>query len=154
MEKTGSFLSRRRLLVGLGIAGTATAALLALPFRAVIALTARDLVRSQPILRRMLLSLADANYDEWRDQIGTTFIVVGGNQMKLVAVSPLASTGTRPLRATRDSAFVAKFDVQNGGTMAGDLIYNVMHPSYGGFAIFLSASTDPRLPHRMNALFN
>jgi hypothetical protein len=154
MEKAGSFLSRRKLLVGLGGVAAGAAALMASPFRAVIAMTARDVVRRQPTLRRLLLSLADAGYDEWLDQVGSVFTAAGGAGLKLVAVTALDSAGTRPMRLTRNRAFVAKFDVQNRGTMAGDLIYTASHPLYGPFPIFLSASSDPNLPHRMTALFN
>jgi hypothetical protein len=154
MEQTESFLSRRKLLIGLGGVTAAAVALMASPFRAVIALTTRDLVRSQPVLRRYLLSLANAGYDEWTDQVGSVLAVGGGTSLKLVAVSAFNEVGQRPMRLDRDRAFLAKFDVQNGGTMAGDLIYTAMHPQYGAFRIFLSASNDPRLPHRMTALFN
>jgi hypothetical protein len=154
MEQTGSFLGRRKLLIGLGGVAAAAVALMASPFRAVLAMTARDLVRSQPTLRRLLLSLADGGYDEWLDQVGSTFSVGGGTSLKLVAVSAFASVGQRPMSLSRDRAFVAKFDVQNRGTMAGDLIYTTSHPRYGAFRIFLSASSDPNLPHRMTALFN
>ena len=154
MEQTKSFLSRRKLLAGVAGTTAASAAMVALPYRAVIAVTFREIVRQQPVLRRMLLSLADAGLAEWQDQIGTTFIVGGGTSLKLVGVSAMPSVGQRPLRVTRTQAFLAIFDVQNRGTMAGDLIYTAMHPRYGAFSIFLSASGDPRLPHRMTALFN
>lgn len=153
MEKTRSFLSRRNLLIGLGGIVAATAAIMVSPFRGVIAVRGRELVRNQPALRRMLLSLADAGHDEWAEQVGSILSLGGGTSLKLVAVSALASSGERPA-GLRDSAFLAKFDVQNGATMAGDLIYTALHPSYGAFQIFLSASTDPSLPHRMIAIFN
>jgi hypothetical protein len=44
--------------------------------------------------------------------------------------------------------------VQNGATLAADLIYTVNPLRNGPFQIFLSASTDPSLPHRMTAVFN
>jgi hypothetical protein len=154
MEKTGSFLSRRKLLIGLGGVSAGAVALMASPLRSVIRMVTRDLVRNQPTLRRLLLSLADAGYDEWLDQVGTVFTAAGGAGLKLVAVTALDSAGTRPMRLARNRAFVAKFDVQNRGTMAGDLIYTASHPLYGPFRIFLSASSDPNLPHRMTALFN
>ena len=149
-----SFLARRSVLVGIGSAITATTAVMLSPLRTVISLTARDMVRSQPTLRSLLLSLADAGYEEWLDQVGTIFTIGGGTSLKLVAVSAFNTLGTRPMRLSRTSAFVAKFDVQNGGTMAGDLIYTASHPRYGAMRIFLSASADPRLPYRMTALFN
>jgi hypothetical protein len=154
MEQTRSFLSRRKLLVGLSGIAAASVALMASPFRAVIAMTTRDLVRSQPVLRRMLLSLGDAGYDEWLDQVGTTFAVGGGTNLKLIGVSAFNNVGQRPIRLGRSQAFQAKFDVQNGGTMAGDLIYTALHPRYGAFNIFLTASSNPNTPHRMTAIFN
>jgi hypothetical protein len=153
MENTKSLLARRKLLIGLGGAAVAAVALMARPFRTLIATASRQLVRSD-VQRRLLLSLANAGFDAWHDQIGTTFTVGGGSGLKLVDVSAIDSAGPRPLRLTREGAFLAKFDVQNGGTMAGDLIYTAMHPRYGAFMIFLSASSDPNLPHRMTALFN
>jgi hypothetical protein len=154
MEQTESFLSRRKLLIGLGGVAAASVALLASPFRAVIAMTSRDLLRSQPILSRRLVSLADAGSDDWLDQVGSVFALGGGTSMKLVAVSTFAAAGQRPMRLGRNQAFQAKFDVQNRGSLAGDLIYTASHPRYGAFQIFLQASSDPRLPQRMTALFN
>src|SRR4051812_31257330 len=149
MNKTGSFLSRRKLLAGLSLVGAGAVALMAAPFRAVIAVATRQLVSSQPTLRRLLLSLADAGYNEWLDQVGSVFVVGGGTSMKLVAVTAFNNVGTRPASLGRDRAFIAKFDVQNGGTMAGDLIYTAMNPRYGAFPIFLTASSDPALRSRM-----
>jgi hypothetical protein len=154
MERTESILSRRKLLVALGGVAAAAIALMASPYRAVIGKSARNLVRRQPALRHMLLSPADAGYDEWAEQVGSVFSVGGGTSLKLVAVTAFDSPGPRPISLARDSAFLAKFDVQNRGTMAGELIYTASHPSYGAFPIFLSASSDPNLPHRMTALFN
>jgi hypothetical protein len=153
MEQAGYFLSRRKLLVGLGAVATTAAALIT-PLRTAVETTARNLVRNQPAMRRMLLSLADAGYDEWVDQIGSIFTLAGGTSLKLIAVSPLNSAGTRPAGVGRASAFVAKFDVQNGGSLPGDLIYAASHPSYGAFRIFMSTPTDPKLRHRMTAVFN
>jgi hypothetical protein len=153
MEQTRSFLSRRKLLIGLSGAVAAAAALVAAPFRAAIVTSARDLARNQPVLGRLVFSLADAGYEEWLDQVGTIFAVGGGTSLKLVGVTAMTSVGQRPADL-RDRAFLAKFDVQNRGTMAGDLIYTASHPSYGAFSIFLSASSDRTLPSRMTALFN
>ena len=154
MEKAESFLSRRKLLAGLGGVTVGAVALMATPFRSVIAAATREMVSSQPLLGRLLLSLADAGYDEWLDQVGSIFAVGGGTSMKLVAVTPFDTVGTRPAGLGRDRAFIAKFDVQNGGTMAGDLIYTATNPRYGAFSIFLSGSSDPALRNRMTAVFN
>jgi hypothetical protein len=127
-------------------------AFVAKPLRTVIVTKSRELVRSQPVLTRLMLSLGDAGYNEWLDQVGSLFSV-GGSSLKLVAVTALNSNGPRP-DGLRDRAFVAKFDVQGRGTMAGDLIYAASTPNYGAFQIFLSASSDPNLPQRMTAVFN
>jgi len=154
MEQTGSFLSRRKLLVALGGIAAASVALLASPFRAAITKTSRDLLRTQPVLSRGLVSLANAGSSEWLDQVGSIFSVGGGATLKLVAVSTFAAVGQRPARLGRNQAFLAKFDVQNRGSLPGDLIYTASHPRYGAFQIFLQASNDPSLPQRMTALFN
>jgi hypothetical protein len=154
MEQTESFLSRRKLMIGAGAASAAAVALVASPFKAAIGTSARDLVRNQPVLRRLLLSLANASYSEWADQIGSIFSAGGGTNLKLVAVSAMPAPGDRPRNLGRDNAFLASFDVQHGATMAGDLIYTLSHASYGPFSIFLSASSNPRMPYRMTALFN
>ncbi len=154
MERTGAFLSRRRLLLGLGALATAAAAIVSKPLRTLVLTRSRELVRAQPVLSRLLISLADADFLEWRDQIGTNFAVGGGANMKLVSLIGLAVPGPRPPDLGRSQAFMALFDVQNGGTLAGDLIYTVSPLRYGPFQIFLSASTDPNLPHRMTAVFN
>jgi len=154
MTQTSFSLSRRKLLVGLGGVAAGAVALMAAPFRSVVAVATREMVSSQPVLRRLLLSLANAGYNEWLDQVGSVFVVGGGTSMKLVAVTPFDTVGTRPAGLGRDRAFIAKFDVQNGGTMAGDLIYSAMNPRYGAFPIFLSGSNDPSLRHRMTAVFN
>jgi hypothetical protein len=154
MEKAKFFLSRRGLIAALGGAATVGAALLAAPYRAMIQRRVTNLVRGQPILSSFFTSLADASVEQWSEQVGSIFSVGGGATLKLVGVTALSSPGPRPAGVGRSRAFLAKFDVQNGGTMAGDLIYAASHPRYGAFRIFLSASPDPLLPHRMTALFN
>jgi hypothetical protein len=154
MEKTKFFLSRRGLMTALGGAAAAGAALLAAPHRAAITRKVANLVRGQPIFSSFFLSLADASVEQWSEQVGSIFSVGGGTTLKLVGVTALSSPGPRPAQVSRSRAFVAKFDVQNNQTMAGDLIYTANHASYGAFRIFLSASPDPLLPHRMIALFN
>lgn len=154
MDKAKRFLSRRKLLFALGGAATVAGAAMIKPFRAVLARNAREVLARQPTLRRMLLSLANASYEEWMDLVGATFAVGGGTSLRLVGVEPFAARGTRPIALARGSAFVAHFDAPNGQTMAGDLIYLATHPQYGPLQIFLSASTDPRMPRRMTAVFN
>jgi hypothetical protein len=150
MEKTVSRLSRRNVLVGLGGA-LAVGAVLAAPYKTIVTGRARALIRRLPGATR-LLSLANAGYDEWRDQVGTVFNVSGAT-MRLIGVEALNSAGTRP-PGLRDRAFAAHFTVLNGRAVAGDLIYLASQPDYGPFSLFLSGSGDPAMPSRMLAVFN
>ena len=154
MSNANRFLSRRKLLLVLGGGASVVGAAMLSPFRAAVFRSARELVARQPVLRRMFLSLANAGYEEWMGQVGTIFSIGGGTRMKLAGVQAFSAIGTRPISLPRDRAFLAAFDVLNGQTMAGDLIYTANHPQYGPFQIFLSASADPRTPGRMMAVFN
>jgi hypothetical protein len=148
MERA-STVSRRNLLAGLaGVAVTAVLATAA--FRPTVGERARRALAGNGFTRRFL-SLAEAGQREWAAQIGSVFEVQGGGTMRLAGVRALQSSGARPPSVTRDRAFVAVFDVMNGMTMAGDLIYTISHPQYGPLPIFLSASGNPR---RMMAVFN
>ena len=153
MDKIQSRLSRRNLLLVLGGAVAAVGAVALSPFRNVLARRARGAVAS-PSWARPILSLADASYGEWHDQVGSVFTTGGGDRMRLAGVKAMPAPGARPRGLARDSAFVAFFDPLAGRTMAGDLIYAASHPQYGPLAIFLSASVDPRAPARMVAVFN
>ncbi|MEA3031965.1 MAG: hypothetical protein QOG13_3290 [Sphingomonadales bacterium] len=154
MNEAKRFLSRRKLLFALGGAASVAGAAMIKPIRAVLARNLRQAVARQPLLRRVLLSLANAGYDEWMDLVGSSFTIGGGTILQLVGVVASGSGGARPVGLTRDRAFIAHFDVLYGQTMAGDLIYVATHQQYGPLQIFLSASTDPRTPRRMMAVFN
>ena len=153
MEKAKYLLSRRGLMLALGGAATA-GVVLAARYRAVIGTAVGNVMRSQSLARPTVSSLADGGVEQWLEQVGSIFTVGGGTSLKLIGVTALSSPGQRPAQVTRSRAFIAKFDVQNNGTMAGDLIYTASHPRYGPMRIFLSASSDPQLAHRMTALFN
>jgi hypothetical protein len=149
MEQRALKPSRRNLLVGLG--GAAIAAMVALPLvRSTGSDRARRILAANPLTRRFV-SLVHAEQDEWTAQVGATFAAVGGYRLRLAGVEPLPSAGDRPAEVTRQSAFLAVFDVLDGKSMAGDLIYAVSHPEYGAMPLFLSASARPG---RMVALFN
>lgn len=155
MDQAKRFLSRRKLLFVLGGTASVAGAAMFKPIRAVLARNVRQAVARQPLLRRLILSLANAGYDEWIDLVGTSFTLGGGTVMQLVGVEPLAIGGSaRPITLARDRAFLAHFDTLYGQTMAGDLIYVANHQQYGPLQIFLSASADPRTPRRMMAVFN
>jgi hypothetical protein len=101
-------------------------------------------------MTRGMLSLSQAEMEEWTTQIGSTFTVGGGYALQLAGVQPLQSGGERPAEL-RDRAFAAVFDVTRGSSMPADLIYTVSHPQYGPLQLMLSATGDPR---RMLAVFN
>jgi hypothetical protein len=143
-------LSRRRMLVVLGGGALVVGAVIAAPYKALIARRGRELAVRMPFMRRML-SLANAGYTEWMETVGSTFSG-GGYAMRLIGIEALNSGGQRPI-GLRDRAFALHFDVLNGQTMAGNLIYTVSHPEYGPLQMFLSPH-DPATPSRMLAVFN
>jgi len=151
MEETDKVLSRRNMLLMAGGTVAAASAVIAAPF-------AKQIRRASQLVPELLVSrqppsLANAGYQEWLSQVGSVFAVAGRTSMALVGVRPLPTSGARPSNVTRTQAFVAVFDPR-GGTLAGDLIYTVLHPTYGALPIFLSAASDPRTPTRMLAVFN
>ena len=152
MKQTKAFLSRRNFIVALGGAVAACAVVFAKPLKSIVATASRELARAAPV--RILPSLANADFADWADQVGVLFAAGGGTSLKLISVTAMPAAGSRPPQLTRAQAFYLKFDVQNRGTMAGELIYTLVHPRRGAFPIFLSASTEPTLPYRMSALFN
>lgn len=149
MDKAASALSRRNIL--LGAAGAAIATMVAVPrFLPGAEERTRRLLAGNRFTRRFL-SLADAEQDEWAAQVGTVFTAEGGLRMRLAGVRPLASQGRRPASISRNRGFLAVFDLLDGRSIPGDLIYSVSHGQYGRLPIFLSASDNPR---RMLAVFN
>jgi hypothetical protein len=151
MEDTVNALSRRKMMLITGGAVACAGALIATPFREQIAATARRAMTSTTF-GRSLVSLADAGYDEWTAQIGSTFTLAGGTNLTLAGIRPLPSAGTRPAGLGRDRAFAALFDTGGGQRLAGDLIYTASHPEYGTLPLFLSSTGDAR--GRMLAVFN
>jgi hypothetical protein len=148
-----SKFSRRNMILALGGAFAAAGVLIAAPFKNPIIGNVRRLA-AFTAGNRGRVSLGDAGYDEWVQQVGSVFTIAGGTRLQLAGVRPLASGGSRPASLGRNSAFLAVFDAIGGATVAGDLIYGASHPQYGAMMIFLTASSDPRTPARMFALFN
>lgn len=151
MNQAEPYLSRRRMLVMLGGGALAIGAVIAAPYKALVVRRGRELARALPFVRRMF-SLANAGYAEWMETVGSTFSGGGGYAMRLIGVEALNSGGQRPA-GLRDRAFALHFNVLNGDTMAGNLIYTVSHPEYGPLQMFLSPH-DPATPSRMLAVFN
>lgn len=154
MSKARVAFSRRKLLAMAGGGGAVAAFAASRPVLEIATGSLRRLVARAPGLRSVLISLADADYAQWAQTVGSVFTIAGGTSMVLTGVLPLQSSGVRPLSLGRAQAFLAVFDVPGGRTLAGDLIYTVSHPQYGAFQIFLSAVTDPRTPGRMLAVYN
>ena len=149
MEQVRATTSRRNILITIGAAAAGAVALLGTTFRPAVTRQARKVLSATPLTRGML-SLSQAEMEEWSSQIGSTFTVGGGYALQLAGVQPLQSEGERP-SSLRERAFAAVFDVARGGSLPGDLIYTVSHPQYGPLQLFLSATGNPR---RMIAVFN
>lgn len=149
MNKAEPPFSRRTLLLALGGTTIAAGALVAAPFRSVIARSAGETVGTLPGGTPLL---ATASYEEWLACVGSQFIV-GGVAMRLAGVQAFASAGVRPAYL-RQRAFAAFFDPVGTQTMAGDLIYTATLAEYAPLEIFLSVGDSPQTPARMLAVFN
>ena len=102
---------------------------------------------------RGLLSLSSATYEEWESVVGTNFALGGRTSVQLVGVRALPTSGAKP-RGVRTQGFAAFFDPARGQSVAPDLIYTATHSIYGTTQIYLAATSDPRTPGRMVAVFN
>jgi len=151
MKLTDLTLSRRHTLVALGGAAVTAGAVLAASRTTLLGQSSGGST-SSTTTSRTTVNLATAGYDTWLAQVGTKFSSAGGYSLKLSGITALNSTGARPA-GLRDRAFALTFDLAQGMTMAGDLIYTVSHPQYGPLQLFLSA-TGPQTPSRMLAVLN
>lgn len=96
--------------------------------------------------------LATANKDDWALQVGTLFTASTGHVLKLVDVQGFAEKNRRPA-GLRNQAFVARFDIVEGGAMAASQLLTVNHKEGGTFDILMSGA-NPAKPLRMLAVFN
>ncbi len=151
-KTTEKGLSRRSMMLLAGGAFAGASALMAAPYRRSIKQVARRVVASTS-LGRSFLSLANANYDEWANEVGATFSLGGRTNMELVGVRPLPTSGARPDNV-RAQGFAAFFEPSGGQSVAPNLMYTVYHSSYGAMLLFLGGSADPATPRRMVAVFN
>ena len=153
MGKTSEmrFTRRKAMLVG-GAAVAGASALVAAPYRRNIKQVARRVLASN-VVGRSLISLADASYDEWLNEVGATFTLGYNTNMVLAGVRPLPTIGARP-DSVRQQGFAAFFDPAGGQTVAPDLIYTVYHSSYGAMLLYLGGTNNPATPRRMVAVFN
>ena len=149
MAKVRSRVSRRNMLIGLAGGGAATAGAIA-AFGLTDSASFASLLEPQQ-LARSGGPLAYAGYADWQAQVGTSFKTDSGHLLKLADVQEFAQKGARP-GGLRDRAFVARFDIVSGGSMAEDL-YRVVHRDGGVFNILLTHG-GPDNPLRMLAVFN
>jgi hypothetical protein len=125
-------VSRRRLLGGLALAATATAA-------GARASPALRLARGKG--RQPVYALAHADVAVWSAQIGSEFRIRGEQ-----GVQTLTLAEVRPLERLgggkgRNRAFAIAFTAK-GPLPAGDRAYPVSHPVHGSLDIFFGPSGD------------
>jgi len=149
MAESLSLFSRRNML--LGVAGTATVGGIAAAQRFTGADTLAEILRPVQLGRRGV-PLGTAQADDWALQVGSTFTAHTGHLLKLVDVQRFKQDKGR-LAGLRERAFVARFDVTEGGSLPGSEIYSVNHPEGGVFDMLLTGGI-PDNPLRMLAVFN
>ena len=106
-------LNRRKMMLVAGGAVAGASALIAAPYRTKIKRVARRVMVNTGV-GRGLLSLGNASYDEWLNEVGATFSLGGGTNMRLVGVRALPTYGARP-DGVRTQGFAAFFDPTCGG---------------------------------------
>lgn len=151
-KTTDTGLSRRKMMLVTGGAVAGASALVAAPFSGPIKQVARGAIVSTGI-GRIFLSLSTATYDEWLTVVGSTFSFGGGAVLQLAGVRPLPTLGSKP-QGVRTQGFAAFFDPTGSQSVAPNLIYTATHSTYGPTQIYLAATSDPRTPRRMVAVYN
>jgi hypothetical protein len=149
MAQVRSRVSRRNILIGLAGGAAASAGIIATTGIADSNSLASLLATEGNAPARG--PLAYGGFAEWQAQVGTSFKSQSGHLLKLVEVQAFAQKGSRPGQL-RDRAFIARFDITSGGSMAEDL-YRVAHREGGIFDILLTSGS-PDNPLRMLAVFN
>ncbi len=153
MTDRGSTIFTRRWILGaLGLGGAAAATIAAPPLP--LSWTRKPAGGSW--WDRLGGSLAHGAMDEWRGQIGSSFLVdaEGGRAtLTLVAVQPLNSKGRRPRFLGRERAFAAVFEAE-GQAPAGDRTYTVAHDTRGAIDIFMGPASVAGGRPRLEAVFN
>lgn len=144
-------LNRRKMMLAAGGVVAGASALMAAPFREDIRVGIGDLLVGVDV-DGPVPSLATATYEEWESVVGTDFALGGGVILQLVGVRALPTSGEKP-GGVREQGFAALFDPVSRQSVAPDLIYTATHPT-GPAQIFLAATSDPRTPRRLVAVFN
>ncbi len=97
-------------------------------------------------------SLVRSDHDAWAAQIGSVLQVRGGPSMRIEGIELFADYGRHRANLIRGRAFLVRFELLNGGRLAGDAIYTVSHASQGAFDLYLL--TTPTRPSFVQAVFN
>jgi hypothetical protein len=154
MKKHGSALSRRKMLAitALGVGGLGAMAASALNRNWFV----KDGRGRANWWNRQNRALASAGLNEWSAQLGSAFefqTESGASMFKLVAVTPLLSSGARSEEVTRDRAFLAVFQGTAASTTSGNRIYATRHAT-GALDIFVGATDLTGTRPTLNAVFN
>jgi hypothetical protein len=141
-SETGS-LSRRQVIAGLSSAVAVSAC------SGSISLSPSGLSVVQSSSRAALNTQTSAGVSKevaaWQGLVGSMFNA-GSHTLKLTGVEVQPTLGTRPANL-RLQSFVTTFEVIQGGTLQGDLIYTIAND----FDIFLTGSATG--PSQVSALF-
>jgi hypothetical protein len=142
-------LSRRTLIAGTTVIATLAAA----AFAAKSGLVSRSTSLARAIAggRLRSISLPTAEMEDWMAAVGAEFDIAY-TRMRLAGVRALDGSGDRPA-GLRRRGFVAVFELPQGESLPGELVYRIAHRSYGAFDIYLSQPADTRL-NQMIAVFN
>jgi hypothetical protein len=130
-----SFYSRRKLLCGLGLGGVGMAtSSWAAPIAGALS----------KVVPRVTASVRQTGMADWTAAIGASFIVRGESgaaPVKLVAVTPLASSGRRPA-GLRSGAFAATFQGTDSRLFpAGNRTYVFQQGNGSQMQLFVSAKS-------------
>jgi len=96
-------------------------------------------------------SLARADHTAWAAEVGKKLSVQNGPTLKIASVETFASYGETD-GLIRSRAFLVNLQATTSGRIAGNAIYNVTHPTYGTFELYLV--TSPSSPTFAQAVFN
>jgi hypothetical protein len=148
------FLTRRNLLLGLGLAG-AGAAVSAAPFR--MSWSPAGSKRTGSWWDRTFVSLRHGGIHDWSSVVGESFMVAGAGapaMLKLVAVNAMPAKGRRPSGLGRDQAFAAVFEAVGQSAPSGDRICTITHRSQAAFDIFFGKPLASGSKTQLIAIFN
>ena len=147
MGNSRSPLSRRSMV--LGLAGATTVGSVSAAFQFTSADGLAEILR--PVGRgRRNVPLGTATFEDWALQEGSLFTLDSGTVLQLVDVQAFPVDRGRPAEL-RQRAFVARFDVKEGGPLSDSRTYRLNHDEGGMFDLLLAHGA-PEMPLRMLAV--